>query len=327
MDTKFHYKVLENLIKTDLSYLSKLSGTALNLCIYEVVESKNVPFLKFMLQRNLVTNQLEFPIIPFSDKFILDDDIFFQDVKEYVRILFLMSFIELDIDNIVVNGLYENDETYIFIDITKCKLDIYDIYKKNVLWFCLLDEIVNVFHVCNIVIHPSVSDFFVQNSDFLFLYDNDENKHEIPVVSYVGREINKLTFTYVFGVSKEQNNMGSYYYFTDFKNAARQACILDGKSKKGVVRFAIFLGKSTLNLHSAECFEDLEEGLKKEMENDTWTEETCDSACLPNFILDNSVTKGYTYVLTNYNQQHPLSYHYLDKLPDVFHENDEYHIM
>jgi len=362
LELEYQYNAINNLCTTpaDVSfYLQKMMVTPnqkIHLCLYQVFSGYN-PFLTFLLQKNKITNQLEFPSIPFSNKFVLDNEIFLESIIEYIQILLLTKLITTNKDNIIIEGMVElNSNTFLFVDLTKCKLDIYDVYVKNHLWMALIDEMVNVGHLCNIKISPFVKDFFVENKEYMFLYNKENTKYEIPVSAYVGKEIAKLNFTYIFGVTKSNNQsiMGPYYYLTNYKNAIYHGSQKTDKGKKqkgGVVRFAIFLGKMTLKLNHVLDEVDMSEIKRDKMLNSNhidklyeqltnritdydgnWNEEY-DSVVLPNIIIDNGtqLKGGFSYILKNYNQQSPLSYHYIDysniSKDEPFDEDKEYNIL
>ena len=183
-----------------------------------------------------------------------------------------------------------------------------------------------------------------------------------------GYTYNKVSFVSSFGnPTKDKTAMlGAYYYFTDFKNSIRQGgwsetgtsvkidntLITDneyGRYKKGsIVRFALFLGKMKVieNLPNDES--DSSE-IKKEMIDDKkldknmelltmrisdhdgkWTEFN-DSVFLGKIELDNGEYLKNTpiYVLKDYEQQIPLSYHFINKkyLKEKYNENTYYLII
>ena len=111
---------------------------------------------------------------------------------------------------------------------------------------------------------------------------------------YVGRPEKKLEFTYVFGVSKTSDILGEHYYFTDYENACKQILEQNLKGKIGIVRFAIFTGNMIVK-------NDL-------LSNDeeVWTE-NYDSLY---FKMDEIPI----YVLYTFEQQQPLSFHFLSTL-------------
>lgn len=344
---KYEYKAVNNLLSDPIDISLYLQNKfpltdekkLVHLCIYQVISGNYNPFLNFLMQKNTNhdTVDLSFPSMSLTNSMMFENDFFLDNTVEYVQLLLMTKFIDVNEEDIIVNGVYEHgSNTYVFIDVTKCKIDIYDIYAKNHLWFCLIDEIVNSGHICNIKINSNVSDFFIENKDFMFLHDTESGKkYETPVVAYAGKELSKLNFTYIFGVTKADNQsiMGPYYYFTNYKNALVQSSTIineNGKYKKGgIVRFAIFLGKLFVKLNNVYDDVDMSETKMERLtdnklshlyeqltnrisdHNGTWDEDY-DSVYLPNIVLDNGehLKESVTYVLKNYNQQHSLSYHY-----------------
>jgi hypothetical protein len=185
-----------------------------------------------------------------------------------------------------------------WIDITNTKLEINDVYSSSSLWFGLVDEIMNSKHICGMNFDYEITHFFNENPDFLFIQDEKKEPIEIPMVVYVGRSEKKLEFTYVFGVTRSESKdalMGPYYYFSDYENAVKQIKEQENKSKIGLVRLAIFLGRILINIDHSDNDNDGEED---------WTE-TYDSVYLGK--LDNN------YVIKTMDQQYPLSFHYINK--------------
>ena len=84
--------------------------------------------------------------------------------------------------------------------------------------------------------------------DLIFLTDKNNNKYEIPKACYVSSTNTMVNFTFVFGVSKriEKNTaiLGQYYYFTDYDN-----CTKNNNDGDGVIRVAVFLGKTLVKLN------------------------------------------------------------------------------
>jgi hypothetical protein len=239
-------------------------------------------------------------------------------------------------ENLEYNGaMYYKDDIYLFFDLSKCKIQIDFLFKNSKIWLCLLDEIVNQQNICNVNICDKITNFFVNNYDLVFLYDNEDNIYETPSVCYVGKNSNKLNFTHVFGISKSDNKsvLGPYYYFTNFNNAVEQCDYTDKYDKMGVIRFAIFTGviKIITNMESNSNDESF---TKKEMLNDPqlnnkyealtsritdhdgkWTDKY-DSAYIGYSIELDDGTKLKENCLTvvkNYEQQLPLTCHYIDK--------------
>ena len=240
-------------------------------------------------------------------------------------------------ENVEFNGYFydnDNNNVYLFYDITKCKIQLNDIEKYyNKVWLVLLDEILNCKHLCNIKINTQVTNFFNLNDDFCFLLDDNNNSYELPIVSYVGKQENKLNFTYTFGETMSNKNsiLGPFYYFTDYFKAFDEAFQHNDIKKSGVVRFALFVGRVKYienyindNIDSSEIkmqrLEDdtldknMEQLLMRIEDHDGKWREIYDSAYLGCLELDNGIILDKrTVVVKEYNQQIPLSYHYINK--------------
>jgi hypothetical protein len=165
------------------------------------------------------------------------------------------------------------------------------------------------------------------------LEDINNEDYEVPLVSYVGKQSNKLNFTYIFGETKQNKNaiLGPYYYFTSFENALKDA-MSNNDNKNGIVRFAVF----TKNIKYIENNQDdnIDESETKKMKlqdesvdqkyerltmrvtdyDGKWTE-NYDSCYLGHIELDNGeyLKNVPILVVKEYNQQIPLSYHYNKK--------------
>ena len=210
---------------------------------------------------------------------------------------------------------------------------LYESDKTNKIWFALFDEIINYKSICGVLIDSSVTNFFVNNDDFIFLSNKNDDNFEIPIVGYIGLNginHNKLSFVYTFGNSQKDKNalFGPYFYFTDFKNSIIQG----GYQKGSIVRFALFLGKMKFVENFPNDESDFSEtkkkrindaNLDKNMEAQTmrisdhdgrWAE-NYDSVFLGETELDNGAILKNTpiFVVKTYKQQIPLSYHFIDK--------------
>lgn len=250
--------------------------------------------------------------------------------------------------------IYDN-KMYMFLDVTKMNIHLIDIYRTNGLWFCLIDEIMNMSKVCDIDISKNVLLFFCKSYtepyQYFQLYDEDNNPYEVPKVAYVGINKQKLIFTYTFGVSKKEKTeiLGPYYYFTNFKNAIKQGSksnigspnerynheLKENELREdtgGIIRFALFLGKTKVKTNS--LTEDVDssdikrEKLSNDNENTNYERATIrisdhdgnwandyDTVILEDILLDDYVKVKNTpmYVCKEYQQQIPLSYHYINK--------------
>ena len=315
------------------------------ICGYRIDNSNLYPFLNFLLKNDLETRELIFPFYKPSE---ISVDII-SKIKNSLNSIFY---------NIITDNKYDfkgyyyyKNNVYLFFDFTNCKLIINNIHKNSIIWPVLIDEIINKNNVCNIKINSCVIDFFNSNLDFTFLKHPDGKIFEIPSVAYVGKELSKTNFTYVFGVSKPDTDMlfGPYYYFTNFKNAIKQGGWNETTNEKynkgGIVRFALFMSSTKVILNNSSGTID-ESCVKKKLlytnnlyENLTlritdydgnWSN-NYDSIYVGEIELDNGEKMKSTpiYVVKKYEQQIPLSYHFIDTrlLDDKFYINKDYQIL
>jgi hypothetical protein len=178
------------------------------------------------------------------------------------------------------------------------------------------------------------------------LTDEANNQYEAPIVGFVGKPTeNKLKFTSLFGESPrtQMARLGPHYYFTDFKNAVQQSDKYDcdggvkSAKKRGIVRFALFMGETKYIENAIEDQNDssaIKQEMLKDSSLDKMKEMLClrisdhdgmwakqyDSAYLAELELDNGsfLDDVPMMVIKEYNQQVPLSYHFLNnyKLKD-----------
>lgn len=365
----YNYTALTQLVDNIDDLLS--SNITIKITAYEIKNNKKNPYLSYLLYKDELTESLFFPELPTMYQNVNSENVIKLSKLMLFNLLSLTNHSEFD-KNICFKGFYLNGrDVHIVFDLTECNLQIYDVYRTNQMWFTLLDEIVNHKNVCNFFIDSSVTNFFINNDEFIYLKNENGDNYELPVVGYIGMNginYNKVSFVYTFGNSPKDKNaiLGPYYYFTDYKNSIREGCwsetgkpvkvddvlITDneyGRYKKGsIIRFGLFLGKMKMvenlpndeNDNSYTKKERLEDtDLDKNMEvmtnrisdHDGKWGEKYDSVFLGKTELDNGeyLKKTPIYVLKEYEQQIPLSYHFIDKtyLKDLYDENTDYLIM
>lgn len=334
-EKKYTYKI-NHLLNDNIDIiLESNSYNKIYICCYQVINKNGsvCPFLQYYLINDILNEKLVFPNLNLIN-INLNNDKLVEIAKEYMFLL-LNNYNNFN-DDMEYNGsMYYNDDIYLIFDLSKCKIQIDFLIKNSKIWVCLLDEIVNQKNVCNVNISNRVTDFFVNNSDLVFLYDDEDNIYETPSVCYVGKNWNRLKFTHVFGVSKSDNKsiLGPYYYFTNFNNAIEQCDYTDKYDKTGIIRFAIFRGVMKI-ITNVESNSNDESNTKQEMLNDPeldnkyqaltsrisdhdgkWTEKY-DSAYIGYSIELDDGTKLKENCLTvvkNYEQQLPLTCQYVNK--------------
>ena len=215
----YNYNAKQFLTSNINDCLESNTFNEIKIIAYEVNNDGVYPFLQFLLFKDDFLPYLSLPFIPLNYNIVNTEQII-----NMAKILFiglnLTDNYESFANNIVFDGFYEyNGQMFLFVDITQNKLNLYDIYSDSVVRLALVHEIVNQKHVCNISIDKNVTEFFNNNCDFCLLEDINNEDYEVPLVSYVGKQANKLNFTYIFGETKQNKNaiLGPYYYFTSFE--------------------------------------------------------------------------------------------------------------
>lgn len=288
----------------------------INIVAYKINNTEQEPYLSFMLiKENAYWDNLTFPVLSLSN---------ISNVENSIKnLVYLYLNINSDIlmfnENTVVKGCYNyKNERYIFIDITYIENNTDLLFKSNIVWFVLPDEIINKKHVCNIHINKNVTDFFLNNSHFLFLYDSYDTQLTPPCVVYNASLEQKAYFNFIFGSIKQESIFGRHYYFTNLQNAINESISNKDansiKNKKCIIRYALFLGN---------CLYDTTDLTKENKRiDDILSNTNYDSI----FFESDKLTNSLLYVVKDYNRQTSLSYHYIDnrQLTENFEENYNY---
>jgi len=348
----------------------------IHICAYDVNNQGKYPFQRFLLINTEQNKTLNFPTVTtnklkkqFNNTNInsnINSNTYTDEFINFVKVslfglfqLYIHDFAEFN-SGLSFNGFYEYENNlYLFFDVTNCNIKINDIYRANTLWFVTIEEIMNIKYLCDIPIAEHITDFFIQNNNFCFLLDQNNNNYEIPIVGYVGKPENKLQFTFIFGETRDYSNgmFGPYYYFTNFHNALKEGLIskthhitdniidlslIDEHGyyiNGGIVRFAIFTGLTKIvennivdaidnsaikqqRLQNKRLDQNFERLTMRISDYDgKWTE-NYDSIILGKIELDNGTyIPDVNIVVKESCQQIPLSYHYIDK--DSLHEKIE----
>ena len=365
----YDYAALNTLTDDIDDYLLKNNIKKIIINAFEIKKNYNkYPYIKYLLIKDELTDTLNFPELFVTNSNSNTINLITLSKIKIFNLLCQNNYTEFN-GKVDFKGFYINkDSIHIFIDLSEYKVQLCDIYKSNEVWFCLIDEIINIKNTCNLLIETNVTNFFINNSEFCFLKNEKNMNFEVPTTAYIGIHESQLSFTYTFGNFKKDHSaiLGPYYYFTDYKNAIREGgwsetgkpviknekYITDNEYGRfkvgGIIRFALFLGKTKVvdNLLSDEIDKS---DIKKERlldpnldcvteeltlrisDHDGKWSEMYDSVYLGQIKLDNEEYLKNTpiFVLKDYEQQIPLSYHYIDKnyLKEKYHENDYYTIM
>ena len=191
----YHYNAVKK-----LPYLTEgFKGKITKICIYDVFHTNSfIPFLRFLLEKN-VKGEFDF-IYPF----LKEDLLTINDVLNFLKTFFEKYDILISLDVFQFAGSIKlfsqgNDtDFYLFIDVSDHKLETSNLNLNLV----LIDEIMNTRQMYNIKITEEVTNFFLNNNDFIFIHDEKERNIEVPKVVYVGKPEKTLEFTFVFGNTK-----------------------------------------------------------------------------------------------------------------------------
>ena len=300
---EYKYDALK-LLYSDLEYHTReYSKGKIHICPYQVNTTGLYPFLQFIM-RKYKNDIVTFHSIDF------DQNTKIMEMCDGILNIIIMSYFKTG--SYKYKGFVkENNNFYVFFDFSSFNIESHNLSRTNDLWLVLIDEIVNHKSICNFKIEQSVVDFFINNPEFTLLKDIHNNYYESPIVAYSGNFGFKINFELVFGISTSSSDLltGSYYYFTDYINAIKKG----GWTKKqlkddgGIIRLAIFPGNMKLFV--------------TENKNEIWTD-AYDSVYIGH---DNG---GPQWVLKMYEQQTPLSSHYIDKsnLGEKWDVNNNYFI-
>jgi hypothetical protein len=331
--TFFNYSALDFLMKDEIPFFENV-----NICAFYVNQTAKYPFLQFLFNKyppGLLDDILCLPSFSCGNQSSILDECFMKLDR------LVGSYKSEDDDKYKYKGyLVEDNELYLFFDLSSLDIQVQELYRREPAWFVIVDEIINYESVCNFKIYSGSSNFFKKNKEFYKLYDENESLIEMPVVCYSGIEEKKLKFTGIFGIGKSDNNhiVGPYYYFTSYSKSIKQCELFSESEKCGIVRFALFLGKLKVPLNYPSEKNDESDYKKKVIEdacadkdakttNDfqkntlkisdydgTWTDEY-DSVYIGKLELLNGKTleEAPYWVVKEYEQQMPLSYHYIDK--------------
>jgi len=316
-----------------------LKGVAeVRICLFVVVVGEITPFVEFCLYRD-DDGTLRFPTIPVGRNTI-------KEAQTKLSKVYSDWGADIGYRGFVVYG-GEKVLVYEWKNNTSDGLDTGTISSRW--WRVMSAEIVNHRKMLSFPIRDDVCDFFLENSEFLFMRDEDDIVYETPSVGYYGSYYKNIAMTSVFGLRREgpTASLGPYYYFGSYERAMRYAIWsssrkpmkVDGElitideegryDKGGLVRFALFMGKTNVMMSRDSDTEDQSKVSQELAANNAFIKETMKIRDVDaNWVSDfNSVRHGKLtvnpggsgtrvllpqIVVKDYNQQAPLSYYYVN---------------
>jgi len=329
--------------KIDLSFLKTgeppetTRDKKVNMCVYNI-QQKPTPYLTYLLYKYPKTaNENEKVIFPFIDR-IPDKS---KSIIEFTREKMEKVLSDWD-KNIEYKGyLDKSNETHLVFECRYTNDLLLHQTRDDVWWWGLVDEMINNKVILNFPVSPEVTGLFLEHPLLAILFDAKNTKLEIPMVGFHGGYHKAIAFIAVLGLTRASitASMGPYYYFGDYKRAGGYAMwttefsktqpdIVVKKSGRfdrgGIVRFALFLGKSKFFLNREDDPPDsseknntnayIQKTIKQRDVDGEWTK-----------MNDSVFVSGHEFtingelriiapqiILKNYTQQMPLSYHFVN---------------
>jgi len=243
------YNIL-HLLDTEITSCPLISGKV-NIIAYQINREKFLPFLQFFLLKNKrekgeveveVEGEVEVEVedlvsfLKFDATKFMGSELL-ETCSTILDILFL-SYGKIDSLYKYTGKMEYNSETYIFFDCSEYNIQVHSL--KNDIWLTLPDEIINYKSIYKYPIDSLVSQFFLNNIDFLYLTNKEGAQYESPIVAYISCIHKKVDFISIFGQLPDATKNG-YYCFTSYENIIAKNIL-----NSSYIRFAIFPGNMNL---------------------------------------------------------------------------------
>lgn len=219
----------------------------INLCIYQINTSCEVPFIEFLMLRQKHEKKKVFKFPHFD--YISSKRTVLQQAEHYVSDT--LTALEKQRDHNDDNGDEQSQEknsitkfrgffkpssksdkkqqpsVYLFFQKYFKKLKHpYQLSKHNDMWWIVTSEIVNFKKVMYMDIDPVAYELFVRNPEIMHLYDCKGRLLETPTVCYFGDQFQKIKYLAFFGLLKApiKSSFGPFYVATNFLSSMKYAC-------------------------------------------------------------------------------------------------------
>jgi hypothetical protein len=245
--------VLKNNLDEYLYHCNKIENTPIiHICGYQISKLNNHPYLEFLMNtHSTYHNTLCFPQFTYSsfsssDFVITQSSVYLKQLSIFQHKLIDVYYKGYTHDN--------NNNIYLFFNILGLDMIGSKKSKKDDIWLVTVEEIEHSGAICDYKIDEALTIFFRNNNKLLELRDIEGRFYETPSVVYNYCPLNKVDFVTMFGVPPSSNDamFGRYYYFTDYKNAVKNAYWLEDKRKNEksvILRCLILLGKLNVKMN------------------------------------------------------------------------------
>jgi hypothetical protein len=250
-----------------------LLNSTIHCIFYKINACLEIPFLEFYFEYDVLYNEYYLPFFLFHDNTI--------DFLEQVKSKFPFK--------IHWKGFFEYKKEYYILIESEMENE----------FLLLSDEIINQ-KVNSIHINHENCELFLQNKHILYVKNECNEYHEIPIVKYSKGEHTFLRFHCLFGNLRLQKEYGNYYYFYDYQNV-HQVHHPNQKKKieNGLIRYAIFIKNGYyINNQPLENIKKKIDGLFQENENEKNQVDTI-------IVKENN---NYVYISNQFKNQIPLSF-------------------
>ena len=321
-----HEYNIKTTLNTNMDQLPK-SADRICICMYRVIHCRNqqnvqMPFLEYLLYKypessNKESNLLVFPFIKGGKSVIKSANSFvYKLIDQTIK---PEGFIEKNKTVFLFYNYSNNDNSIVKRVFYKTK--------KNTLWWCLIDEICNYKRVLNFPVHPSVFNIFYRNPALIYLKHKDK-RIDTPVIGYYGNYIKFLPMVAALGQKAAITIEGGFedsFFFGSFRKGIRygawspfykkmslfdkEISDIDGLyDKGGIIRFALFMGKTKVLIDSPyDQISDYITGKK------SWKNKYQSIFMASTNFDKKNINIPPEYILKNFEQQVPLTYHEIDK--------------
>lgn len=181
IDNTFYYFDNDLLSKSFQLATENVEEYVIHFCIYQLNMDKVMPYLKYVLKNE--DGVFKFPNIYFTYSEADDVEVYFKNevIKNLVSMLNFYDKIDGKFVSKVYKGfIEENENIYVFIDITEYEFYLNDNYK-----FVIMDEIINRRKVNDEIIDKIVSELFYNNKYLIYLKYSKTNKNiAYPLLGY-----------------------------------------------------------------------------------------------------------------------------------------------